>query len=323
MRMFDVVMILLERGAPSLLVSFGRPFFSVMTGYYFMCKLLPNRLNICKLISLSLVYALWFNLRTPALLGTGYHLWMTIFINVWTPFILIFLFKGRFWRRVIVYWYFDIIKAICEAIALVPFLLYHAHRGFRGEWAGIVSSVELSAMPNLFYTLVFLSLFLLFGFLSLKIWHKLLLHKFQPFYLLFILLPLGQMYSLALVIHPNMGNPLFGIALNFASDVDTLYYIFSLFGISLSLVADVAILYYLFSYSKRAVIEAELRETKRIMELEQSQYRELEQSREELEKIRHDFSNQLASITRLIRSGEDGPARELLDSLGKEINKAE
>lgn len=80
----------------------------------------------------------------------------------------------------------------------------------------------------------------------------------------------------------------------------------------------VAVLYYLGSYSKRTGIEAELRETKRVMEPERTRYMELEQRSEELAKIRHDFNNQLASVTRLARSGDSASVQELLDALLKD-----
>lgn len=314
---------LLENGVPNLLVSFGVYFFSVMMVYYFMCKLLPNRLNAFALAGISLVYAVWSNLRSPALYGTPYHFWMTIFINLWTAVILIFFYKGKFWRRAIVYWYFDIIKTMCQAIAYVPILLYYANQGFRGGWDSIVSSVESNTVLRLFYLFTFLTLFVLLGFLSLKIWHRLLLQKPRLFYILFIALPMGQMYALAHVMHPNMGDLIFGILIMFDTAPEIIYHILALFGISIGLVATVAILYYVLSYNKREAIDAELRETKRIMEREQVHYTELEQRSEELAKIRHDFNNQLASVTRLVRSGDRASAQELVLALSQEINHKE
>lgn len=314
---------LLENGIPHLLVSFSGPFLSFMTGYYFMCKLLPNRLNRYSLSVLSIVYALWYHLRVPDLLGTRYHLWMTIFVNALTFCVLIFFFQGKLWRKLIVWWYFDVIKTMCEAVSYVPILLYYARSGFRGEWAVIVSSVESSMALKLVYIATFLSIFLLLGFLSLKVWRKVLLQRFQPFYLLFIALPFGQRFALANVIHPNMGNPLFSIAISFVPDVTELYHIFSLLGISICLAADIAILYYAISLYKKALIDAELWETKRVMELEQARYREIEERSEELAKIRHDFNNQLAAITQLARAGEGDSAQAMIGSLAREINGAE
>lgn len=315
------VMGLFQRDIPTFLISLCGPFFSTVIIYYFMCKLLPNRLNLYGLIAISLVYSMWFNLRDPALLGTAYHLWMNIFINLWTPFILVFLFQGKFWRRVIVYWYFDIIKVICEAMAFIPIMLYQARHGFHGQWAWIVSSTETSVMAKLVYTLTYLSIFLMISSFSLKIWRRILLKKFQPFYLLFILLPMGQMFSLALLIRPNMGNLLFGILLNFAPDTETLYRFLALFGILLCLVADIALLAYTISHEKKASLEEELHEIRYVTELEQAHYQELEQRRDELAKLRHDFNNQLAAISHLARSGDEGAAQALIESLSREINQ--
>ena len=314
---------LLERGVPNLLVSLGGTFLAVMISYRFMYKLLPNRLNTYKLIALALVYTLWYNLRTPALFGTVYHLGMNIFINMLTVFTVFFLFRGTLWRRVMVYFYFDIIKTMCEAISYVPSMLYHDINGLQADWSAVVSSVESSATLKLFYIFTFIPLFLVFGYLSLKIWRRLLLKKFHPFYLLFIALPMGQRYSLSLVIHPNMGDIPFSIAINFTENLEAIYRILSLSGMAICLVVDLVLLGYVVSHEKRAALEQELSEARRQMEREQTHYRELEQRHEELAKIRHDFNNQLASISHLARSGETDAAQRLLDAVSHEINAPE
>jgi hypothetical protein len=169
----------------------------------------------------------------------------------------------------------------------------------------------------------YISFFLLLGFLSLIIWRGILMRKFHPFYLLFFALPMGQIYSLSRVIHPNMGDLFFGILSIFVDDVTAAYNILSLFGITISLVASAAILYYVLSQDKRTAIDAELKETKRVMELEQARYCEMERRSEELAKIRHDFNNQLASIVQLVNAGEDSTAKEIISALMNEINRAQ
>jgi hypothetical protein len=319
--MSAVVVNLLEMGTPNLVLSLAEPFCYAFIVYYFMYRLLPNRLNMGALVALALVYSLWFNLRTPELFGTRYHFGMNIFINVFTYFIIIFLFRGKFWRKLIVWWYFDIIKTMCQAVSYVPILLYHVHRGFGGEWARVVSSAESDALPGFFHMIVFIPLCLLLGFLSLTIWRRIIMQKFQPFYLLFIALPMGQLYALVRVIHPNMGDWFFGILSIFVDDVTTSYNILSLFGISVGLVASAATLYYVISYDRRTAVEAELREVKRVMELEQVRYGEMERRSEEFAKIRHDFNNRLASVVRLAGAGEADTAREMLAAMSEEINR--
>ncbi|MDR1438900.1 MAG: hypothetical protein LBJ10_02465 [Clostridiales bacterium] len=319
---------LLKLDLPSIFAAFGKYFFSVLIVYYFMHRLLPNRLNIFALVALSSVYALWscFNLWSysgaSSLFGTAYHFWMNMFINAWTYFIIIFLFQGKFWRKLIVWVYFDVCRTMCESVAYVPVLLYYASHGIKGDWAWIVSSVESDVMLKLLYLSAMLPLFLLLCFLSLAIWRGILMRKFHPYYLLFIALPLGLRYSLGRVFRPGMGDWFLGIIINFVPDLLAAYDILTIFGVAISLAASVAILFYALSQDKRAAIEAELRETKRAMELEQARYGEIERRGEELAKIRHDFNNQLASIVQLVRAGEGGTAQEIISALSEEINGA-
>lgn len=311
---------LLEQGAPYLMLSLAVPFVSAFFIYFFMRKLLQTRLNLFALLGMALVYTLWYNLRSPDLFGTGYHLFMNIFINVWQYFIIIFLFKGKFWKKLIVWWYFDIVKTMCQAAAYVPVLLYHTGRGTGSEWAQVLLSVETDVAVKLLHTAAFLPLFVLMGYLSLAIWRRILMQKFYPFYLLFIALPMGLRYSFARVIRPNMGDMYLVLLVGLGADTETAYYILSLYGIAVAIAASVAILYYILSDDKRTAIEAELREAKRVMEREQAQYSEMERRSEELERIRHDFNNQLSSIIQLVHAGEDGTAREIVGELTYEIN---
>ncbi|MDL2293940.1 hypothetical protein LJC60_04830 [Ruminococcaceae bacterium OttesenSCG-928-D13] len=312
---------LYEAGPLAIFLSFFEPFIMTFLVYWFMRELLPNRFNIYLLVAISLIYAVWFNLREPKLLGTRYHLLMNIFVNVLTYFIFIFLFKGKFWKRVLVWWYFDTIKMMCQTVSFVPFLLYHTGQGYRDGWPEATSYVESDALLKMLYLMVFLSLFLLLGSLSQKIWRGLLLQKFQPFYLLYLILPLGLKYSLAQVVRPNMGDVFFMLISRFIDDAATAYLVLSLLGIVACLVADAVILYYVFSHEKRAVIEAELQVSRREMELEQARFREVEEKGEELAKIRHDLNNQLMSVIQLARVGENAAAREMIDALAEEINQ--
>jgi len=317
--MYAVFLELFETGFLNLIVSFCRPFFATLLGYYFMRKLLPNRLKLYMLIIISLFYALWFNLRIPALYGTSYHLWMNIIVNALTFAILIFLFEEKFWKRFIVYWYFQIIELMCETIAFVPVFTYYNYRGNPGSWSGIATLMETNVMLRLAYTIVVILLFLAMGILSLRIWRRVLLRRFHPFYLLFVALPIGQMYSLSKVVNPGMGDWFFGITFMLVADVELAYSILSVLGAIACLGASIALFYYIISQDKRTAIEAEIKETRRRLELEQSRYREIERQSEDMAKLRHDFNNQLASILQLIRVGQDGAAREMIDALSEEF----
>lgn len=310
-------------GTLNVIISFSRPFFATLLGYWFMRKLLPSRLNVFALIAVSFIYALWANLRSIELYGTNYHLWMNIFINALTFAILIFLFKGRFWKRLIVYWYFEIIQLMCETISFVPLFAYYSIRGNHGSWSEMISYVNSNQVVRLLYVIAGILLFLLLGLLSVKVWRRILMGRFHPFYLLFIALPIGQMYSLSNVVHPGMGDLFFGIAYILTTDAEFSYKALAAFGALASLIAAIALFCYIVTHDKRAAIEAELQKMKRDMEMEQEHRRDIEQQSEKMEKIRHDFNNQLASIIALANSGEGETAQEMLSELSEEIGEGE
>lgn len=291
--------------------------------YYFMYKLLPSRFNRYTLVAVAFIYSLWYNLRKTELYGTSYHLWMNVFINVFTFAILLFVFQGRFWKKIIIYKYFEIIRFMCETMAFVPLFLYYDYLGYRSKWPELMNVIKSDEILSLIYMIANVALFLIIGFLSSCIWCRLSMQRFHPFYLLFIALPTGQMYSLSNVLHPGMGDLYFGIACMFVADVELSYRILAVFGAATSLISSIALFFCILSYDKRVSVEKQLQESRRMMELAQARYEDIECQSEKLSKIRHDFNNQLASITQLIRFGEEGPARELLDSLGAEIDNIE
>ena len=323
--MGDVIAYLHEMDILLLFAVVCKFFFHALLVYYFMYKLLPNRLNIYTLIILSLIYTLWSCLNwgssygTTDNFGTAYHFWMNMFINAWTYFVVLFLFRGKLFKRLLVWWYFDVTKTMCEVVAYAPVMLYHAYKGLGNDWAQIVMSVESDTAQKLLHMSVTIPLFLLLGYLSLAIWRGILMRKFQPFYIFLLALPLGVKYSLSSVFHPAMGDWFLGILINF-TDIESSYYILSLFGIFVGIVASIAVFYYILSQDKRAAIEAELMEAKRLAELEHARYSEVEKRSEELAKLRHDFNNQLASIVQLVRAGEDSTAQEIISALDNEIN---
>ena len=317
--MDEVIAHLMDMSVPSLFLSSARHFFAALLIFYLMHKLLPNRLNIYSITAIALVFMLWNNLKSNDLFGSGYHIFMNVFINAWTWLILLFLFKGKLWRRYIVWWYFELVKLMCEALANVPVLLFIKRNDLPGEWNHMIELRESETALTLLFLLTLIALFVLFGYLSLTIWRRILMKRFHAFYLVLIALPMGQRYALARVVRPNMGDQFFMVLVNFVDSANMAYDILSIFGIFASLAVTVAILYYILSHDKRTAVEAQLSEAKHQMELEQTRYIEMEQRNEELAKIRHDFNNQLASIIQLVRVGEDNTARSIISALSNEI----
>lgn len=118
--------------------------------------------------------------------------------------------------------------------------------------------------------------------------------------------------------------------------IPTIFIVFGLWGIFYAYIADVnglfccicmvlsggaviALLHCVLSLENKAALEAELRDTRHRMALEQAHYKAVEMRQEELSRIRHDFNNQLAVISLLIGSKEDGDAQQMIQKLGKDI----
>lgn len=89
--------------------------------------------------------------------------------------------------------------------------------------------------------------------------------------------------------------------------------------ILLSGVSIVCLLYYVASLEKKAELEKELQDIHYTMELERAHYRTIQERREDLARIRHDFNNQLATVSLLIQSGEGSDAQSMLRQLGENI----
>ena len=81
----------------------------------------------------------------------------------------------------------------------------------------------------------------------------------------------------------------------------------------------IALLYYVVSLEKKAILEEELLSIRHRMALEQAHYRSVEIRQEEMARIRHDFNNQLAAISLLIRNGEERDAQQMIERLGADI----
>ena len=303
---------LFEIGVANRLLSFATFFVFAFIMYFLMYKLLPSRLNIFGIVAIAVVFSLWNNLRSVAFSGANYHLWMNIFINAFTQFIILFLFKGKIWKKYIVWWYFELLRVMCEAVAYVPTAYIETIN---------INTITMQSNPGLrlLFLAVFISLFSLIGSLSVKIWRNILMRRFHPYYIFFIALPMGQRYALSRIMRPSMGDWFFGILINFV-ERETAYDMLSIAGTITCLVASAAMLYYVTANEKKAAIEAELLEARREMELKQARYSETAMRSEELAMIRHDFNNQLASIVQLVRAGEDGTARDIISALTNEIN---
>lgn len=97
--------------------------------------------------------------------------------------------------------------------------------------------------------------------------------------------------------------------------------VFWMSGLILGMAANVLFLFYAISQEKKTAVIEELRETHHRMELEKSHYEAVERRRLELEKIRLDFHDKLATVAEMVRLGENGEARENISAFAEKINR--
>ena len=78
------------------------------------------------------------------------------------------------------------------------------------------------------------------------------------------------------------------------------------------LVADIVYLYFMADLEKKAALEREVSSLKYARQLEEQHFKQIEEKRYEVAKIRHDINNQLASIKSMVHSRHIEQAEELI-----------
>jgi len=256
----------------------------------FLLHLLPSRLGIWKIIAISLGYALFV---IPKYLFSDNEA-AVILINsielVSLLFIPAFCFQGR-WRAA-VFAFFLFMMFLSDAVSGAIMITHD----------GALNSRLTEEMLLLIHNALSAAVYILLGFLSIFIWRMLATRKVQSLFLLFFILPIGQIITVY----------------SFMFSIWTAPWVI---GVLLSFVADLVLLTYTIAQETKTELEETLRETRHQMELEQFHYQEVERRRQDLTKIRRDFNKQLVSVAQLVRSGEESPAQALIRSLSAEINK--
>ena len=89
------------------------------------------------------------------------------------------------------------------------------------------------------------------------------------------------------------------------------------------LVADIVYLYFMADLEKKAVLEREVSSLKYARQLEEQHFKQIEQKRYEVAKIRHDINNQLASIKSMVHSRHIEQAEELIGELENTVRNTQ
>ena len=89
------------------------------------------------------------------------------------------------------------------------------------------------------------------------------------------------------------------------------------------LVADIVYLYFMADLEKKAALEREVSSLKYARQLEEQHFKQIEQKRYEVAKIRHDINNQLASIKSMVHSRHIEQAEELIGELENTVRNTQ
>lgn len=89
------------------------------------------------------------------------------------------------------------------------------------------------------------------------------------------------------------------------------------------LVADIVYLYFMADLEKKAVLEREVNSLKYARQLEEQHFKQIEEKRYEVAKIRHDINNQLASIKNMVHSRHIEQAEELIGELENTVRNTQ
>lgn len=87
------------------------------------------------------------------------------------------------------------------------------------------------------------------------------------------------------------------------------------------MVADIVYMYFISDIEKKAVLEREVNSLKYAHELEEQHFRQIEERRYEVAKIRHDINNQLTTIKSMVHSGFTEQAEELIGELENTVSQ--
>jgi len=131
-----------------------------------------------------------------------------------------------------------------------------------------------------------------------------LMRRFPLLILLFLILPVGQLFILYSL---RLGTWSF----------------YWLAGVLLSLLADVLLLIYAILQEKKTIAIEELKEVQHRMALEKSHFDAVQSRREQLAEIRRNFTDQLEAAAKLADDGNDDSAKEQIAVLADQIKQTQ
>jgi hypothetical protein len=204
-------------------------------------------------------------------------------------------FKNKLWQKLLILVLFIVIIFFCELIILKIMALFGV------DFDVTFSTIEMAAMETLMICIL-LGTFGFFVMVWNKVMYKQSIKKNTWIYLIF---PFSQFLILS----------------SLDQGVDLFYGNFwALLGISIGMIADLILFFILMEQSKKELLERSIEELTRQHELEDLHYRNMQLRHIEIEKIRHDFNNQLAAIHQLLEDNNYKLSEEVLSHLQQDIS---
>lgn len=269
-------------------------FFAYLVLLIFMGMIVPPRLKHRWQYVLVALGICLFN--APKVIWGDYSVMADIFRILSVPVALAALpllcFEGPVWKRLLVNLLLFMGQAVGDMLALSTLWPEALVNGGEVVFRGLADSAAYAVVGTAGSALVDSGVTIFARSLNAK--------RFSPIYLpvALIVLSLGMSYYAYLS----------------ASGV-----LFWLVCVTMGGVSVIALLYYVIALEKKTALEAELRDIHDLMEQERAHYRAVEERREELARIRHDFRNQLSAVSLLIQSGAEQDAQTMLRQLGADI----
>lgn len=262
---------------------------------FFMSRLFPARLKLWQLVLIALLFPLGNLPKLPwGVFSPVANVVRICFVPIGFVIIPLALFRGSVWRRLAMNLSLSACQMVGEMVASAILLKVET----------IPSTVIFQdVLPVMWpYTLITLSIETISGIAVVFFARALQFKRLSRLYALAFLFPLSLM----------------GVANYALLQMGVWVLVLSLL---LGCGALAALMFLLGSLEEKQALEIQLQETRHAMELEQAHYQSMEEQRKRLSHIRHDFKNQLASISALLQMGEEQEARDMISSVSQTIDE--
>ena len=275
----------------NLLIYLVSPYLGIVLMFFFSGQVVPLRtgyrsmmLWLLPMLLINVVKQLWGSASLVGQIDTLVSSLLVLFVY---PLLLL---DGPKWKRITHTAIFHVMQLLADVVAYAVFT--PSYGADVNAWSFVQTAI---------YFFVTWSVYIAACSVCVLLARSITSHRFQVFYLLYLMVPVSQIIILYFGIN-RMHNGAW------------------LLGVLLGVGAMLLLLSYTIDHERGAELEKELRELRHAEELERLHYQSLMERQEELAHIRHDFNNSLAVITQMVHSEEWGDASKMVQSLEEKVN---